>query len=167
MLPVSVEPGDWQAEERRAELTTVLHSELGKAKAFELVVISPGQLQQWTGKASWNAEEKLPADFFDRLHDGSGCDAVLFSHLRPYRAYRPLVVGWNLKLVKSNTKTILWSVDEVFDASEPRVARAAEDYGRDHVEGTKPMAHMSSILNSPRQFSQFTLGSLLASLPQR
>ena len=123
--------------------------------------------RQWTSKARWGAEEKLPSDFFERLQNALGCDAVLFARLQPYHAYRPLVVGWNLKLVEAKAKSVLWAADEVFDASEVRVAKAAESYSRDHVEAVRPLADSSSILSSPRRFSQYTLSALLTTLPER
>src|SRR2546423_611414 len=88
VLPLSVEPGDWQAEEGRRELEPVFQAELGKIKAFELAVVPPDQLRHWTGKATWNAEEQLPADFFERLQEALGCDAALFCHLRPFQTFR-------------------------------------------------------------------------------
>jgi len=167
VLPVTVESGDWQAEEGRTELEPVLFSELGKVNAFELIAVTPNQLREWTGKARWNAQEKLPSDFFEHVQNALSCDAVLFSHLRPYRAYKPLVLGWNLRIVETKDKSVLWAADEVFDASEAVVARAAESYCREHVENVKPLADSSSILNSPRRFSQYTLSALLATLPER
>ena len=167
VLPVSFEAADWQAEEGLAELEPVLYAELGKLKAFELVAVSPEQMRRWTSKARWNAEEKLPADFFERLESALGCDAVLFTRLRPYHAYRPLVMGWNLKLVESRAKSILWAADEVFDASEAGVAKAAENYSREHVESVRPLADSSGILSSPRRFSHYTLSALLTTLPER
>lgn len=167
VLPVSVETGDWQAEEGATDLAPVLYAELGKVKAFELVAVSPERMRQWTGKACWSAEEKLPPDLFEHLADALGCDAVLFVHLRPYHAYPPLAVGWNFKLVAAKAKSVLWSADEVFDSAEATVAKAAEEYGRDHVEGLRPLGDAGGVLNSPRRFSQFTLSALLGTLPAR
>ena len=165
VLPVSIEYGDWQAEESLKQLEPVLHTELGKRKRFELIMVAPEQLRQWTGKGCWSAEEKLPIDLFERLQEALGCDATLFSQLRPYHAYKPLVVGWNFKLVGAKNKSILWSADEVFDASEQTVANAAEDYYKGQAAG--PAKDPSSVLMSPRRFSQFTLSAVLGTLPER
>jgi len=167
VLPVTVEPGDWQAEEGRRELEPVLYSELGKVKAFELVAVTPEQLRKWTSKARWSAEEKLPADFFQHLQNALGCDAVLFTRLQPYHAYPPLVVGWNLKLIEAEDKSVLWAADEVFDASQPAIVKAAERYSDSHVESVRPLADSHTILSSPRRFSQYTLSALLTTLPER
>ena len=160
ILPISVE----QAEAGRLELEPVLYAELGKARAFEWVVVPPAQLREWTSKGWWSAEETLPADFFEHLQDSFGCDAVLFSHLRPYHAYKPLVIGWNLKLVAAQAKSVLWCADEVFDASAPSVAKAAENYCR---RKGGPGLDAGDVLLSPRRFSQYALNALLTTLPER
>jgi hypothetical protein len=47
-------------------LQPLLHAELEKAKRFEMIVVTPEQLQNWTGQRVWRADEQLPPDFFDR-----------------------------------------------------------------------------------------------------
>jgi hypothetical protein len=164
VLPVSVEEGDWQADAGRTELQTVLLSELSKCNSFETVLVSPEQLTAWTHRASWRADEALPATLLGQVRQSTGCDAVLFAHLRPYHAYEPLVIGWNLKLAEVRSGAILWSADEVFDAAESSVARTAVAYQRQHVRSA---LDSSSILGSPRLFGQYTLSALLATLPGR
>src|SRR5580658_9162619 len=41
-------------------LQPLLHAELEKAKRFELIVVTPEQLQNWTGQRVWRADEELP-----------------------------------------------------------------------------------------------------------
>ena len=167
VLPVSVEERDGQAEAGREQLQTVLFGELGKTKVFEAVFVSPEQLLRWTGAETWKADAQLPPSLFEHLQDNLGCGGVLFSHLRPYHAYRPLVIGWNFKLVDLKERSILWSADEVFDANEKDVARAAQHYYSTHSGGGPFLDDPSSILGSPRRFTQYTLGALLATLPER
>lgn len=166
VLPISVERDDWQADAGRAQIELVLQEELGRVKKFELIIVTPEQLQLWTGKPAWQAEEKLPAAFLEKLREKLACDGVLFSHLRPYHAYQPIVVGWNLKLVDVRRREILWSADEVFDASQPPVASQARQFQNGGWRSWFS-TDSGSILLSPRQFSQFTLNSLLSTLPGR
>lgn len=167
VLPVSIEERDGQAEAGREQLQAVLLGELGKTKIFEVVFVTPEQLLRWTGAETWKAEAKLPPSLFEHLQDDLGCNGILFSHLRPYHAYRPLVVGWNFKLVDMKAQTILWSADEVFDANEKDVARSAQQYYSTHAGGGPFLDDPSSILASPRRFTQYTLSALLATLPER
>jgi hypothetical protein len=167
VMPLTAPSQDAQAETGAATLQPVLIAELGKTKAFEIVSVSPEQLQQWTGRASWTAEEKLPPDLLKRLQETLSCDAVLFCRLTQYRPYRPVAIGWRLKLVAAKDADILWSVDEVFDGGEPAVVNAARRYAQEHFQQPPPLADSSSILNSPRRFGQYTLSAVLATLPGR
>jgi hypothetical protein len=158
-------------------LSPVLYAELEKCKRFEVIVVSPDQLRQWTGKTGWKADEPLPPDFFTRLSDATGCNAVLFCQLTRYQPYQPLAMGWKLSLIQNPpTKTasgaemkdkILWSADEVVDAGEPGVANSARDYYSQHLRNEAPSADAATILSSPTEFGQYTLAALLETLPMR
>jgi hypothetical protein len=164
ILPISVGPDDWPAKSGRAELAPILRSELGKTQRFEVATVTPEHMRQLTGRESWRPDEKLPHDVAAQLRDEFGCEAVLLVHLAPYQAYRPLKLGWNLKLVDLQALQIVWAADEVFDASDASVTRAAERYYRGHNGG---LPGDDAILYSPRRFSQYTLNALFATLPHR
>lgn len=167
-------------------LNPVLQTELAKTKAFEVVSLSAGQLRDCTGKSSWTGAESLPANFFDALNKAEGCDAVLFCQLTSYKPYVPLTIGWRLKLVDVRTQKVLWEVDEVFDASDPAVAKNAQQFQKmqQNTSGTsKSLAKRTwsllnretpsdlddqwDILNSPRYFGQYAAVTSLQSLPKR
>jgi hypothetical protein len=165
VLPISAEPGDWQAYHGRDELQSVLLKEMGKAQRFELVAASPELLVHLTGRDSWCADELLPHDFCEQLEAELGCDAILLSHLRPYHPYKPLVMGWNVKLLDLHSQSIVWSVDEVFDAAQPAVARAAQNYHQ--TQRFRWAAEETMVLASPRHFGEFTLHAVCDALPPR
>jgi hypothetical protein len=148
-------------------LQSILRSELLKSKRFELTPVSPEQLRQLTGQQTWRPDEKLPADFFDRLNEATGCDAVLFCQLTHYQPYQPLAIGWKFALVENTGSQIYWSADEVFDAGDPRVACAARSYYGQTIRAEKVMSDDSLGLLPPRRFGQFSLNALLATLPAR
>jgi len=161
-------------------LEPILYAELEKSKRFEVIAVSGAQLRQWTGQTGWNADEQLPSDLFERLREATGCDAVLFSQLTRYQPYQTLSIGWKLSLTEkaaaqNGGKTpakdagahILWSADEVFDAGNPEVANAARSYYGQHLRDESPLADASTMLSSPGRFGQYSLGALLATLPER
>jgi hypothetical protein len=141
--------------------------ELEKTKRFDLVVVSPDQLRLWTGRASWRADDVLPADFFKKLRDGCACDAVFFTQLTRYQPYQPVAVGWKLALVQVEGGQILWAADEVLDAGDAVVANAARAYSGQHVHIEGPLDDPAAILGSPSRFGQYSLSALLATLPAR
>jgi hypothetical protein len=145
----------------------ILQAELEKTKRFELIILSPQQLTRVTGQGRWNAEEKLPTDFFDKLRDETGCDGVFFAQLTRYQPYQPLAVGWKLNLIANAGHASLWAADELFDAGNGEVADAARDYAAKDIRYEGPLADPDAILSSPSRFGQYTLHALLATLPQR
>ncbi len=167
VLPITANSTDPNVDFGQESLQPVLVGELNKRGLFELVVVTPEQLTQWTGKPHWSAEEKLPTQLLERLHDDLGCDAVLFARLSQYKPYPPLAMGWNLQLVLVDHPRIYWAADEVFDMSERDVAASVQRYGRRQFEGPDLLLNPSSISLSPRQFGQYSLAALLATLPAR
>jgi hypothetical protein len=161
-------------------LETILYAELEKSGRFEVIPVSAGQLREWTGQSSWRADEQLPPHFLERLREGTGCDAVLFSQLIRYQPYEPLAIGWKFTLAEKGEPQkdltgsakdaglqILWSADEVFDAGDVGVANAARAYYSQHLRNEAPLSDSSTVLGSPSRFGQYTLNALFATLPER
>jgi hypothetical protein len=148
-------------------LQPLLRAELEKSKRFEIVVVTPEQIRRWTGQGIWKSEDQLPPDFFDRLQEETGCQAVLFSELTRYQPYQPVAIGWKITLVYNKDHVIYWAADEVFDAGEGPVANAARAYESDHITSQSPLPDPNAILSSPSRFGQYTLYALFTKLPKR
>lgn len=167
VLPLTADTADPALEAGLVPLEPVLRSELAKCDLFELVFVPAEQMRRWTGQRNWTAEETLPVDFFKRLQEEYGCNAVLFSRLTRYQAYAPLQMGWNLKLIESENPRIRWAVDEVFDAGQAAVADEAKRYAAHNLSDGRPLADGGSILMSPTRFGQYSISSVLGTLPKR
>ncbi len=164
VLPVTTDAADLTTEDGRDALEPVLYTELRKRAVGDLIVVTREELRNLTGKREWTIAEALPQDFFERLHQATDCDAVVFCHLTYFRAYPPLGVGWKMQLVDAQ-KRILWAVDEVFDAGDPAVSAAARGYYARHFRGA--LDDTNSILMSPRHFGQYAAAAALETLPSR
>jgi hypothetical protein len=167
MLPLAVSAPATDADMIRESLEPILHAELGKLTRFEIRLVKPESLQLWTGKPRWTTADPLPPDFFQRLRQETGCDGVLFAQVTTYRAYPPLVLGWQWQLVDVEGPNIWWAVDEVFDAGEPAVANGARRYHLAHATTPRSMTDPGAILNSPRHFGRYTANALVATCPGR
>jgi len=167
VLPISGMTDDPSLEAGEDALGPVLQAELEKTKRFEIVAVSPEEMQRLTGQAKWRPDEELPEGFFERLHTRTGCDAVLFCQLARYHAYPPLAVGWKLSLVQGAGPEILWSVDEVFDAGNPEVASGAKAYYTQHVRTETPPQDSETIMRAPTLFGQYSLNAVFGTLPRR
>jgi|SRR5581483_6456571 len=180
VLPLTTTTSSALLQAGAEDLETILYAELEKSGRFEVIPVSAGQLREWTGQSSWRADELLPLNFFEKLRDGTGCDAVLFCQLIRYQPYEPLAVGWKFSLVEKGGKSkgstaatkdaklqIVWSADEVFDAGDIAVANAARSYYSQHLRNEAPAPDSSTILGSPSRFGQYTLSALFGTLPVR
>ena len=148
-------------------LEPVLLEELIKAKHFEVVKITRDELRRLTGRANWTGLEVLPSGILNSLRKEFGCDAVLFSELTEFRAYPPLAIGWRLKLVDVRKKNTLWAGDEHFDAGNSAILAGARLYQRHAQVVLDDNASGWLAVNSPRRFGQYSIDSLLGTLPAR
>ena len=164
VLPISFSPADWQAADGAKALQPALISELAKKQRFELATVTTEQLQLWSGRGTWHADELLPPNLFEKLRAETGCDAVLFTHLGSYHPYEPIVMGWTMKLVDAQNSTILWAVDEVFDGAKRAVTSAAAQ-GVGRILGWTDSGS-DSLQLSPRRFGEYTFSALLDTLPE-
>ncbi|MBI4658814.1 MAG: hypothetical protein HY735_08225 [Verrucomicrobia bacterium] len=179
ILPLTSSENDQAARSGRESLNSVLYGEISKARLFEVRLVTPAELEQWTGKSSWSPDAELPADFLIRVREATACDAILFDHLTYYRPYPPLAIGWRLLLVSSEDGRVIWSLDEIFDAGEPRVWNSARRYAveneRTHAEFMKQAGTKHGValptrvmglewLNSPSHFAKYAANAAIETL---
>jgi hypothetical protein len=166
VLPVAAGSGGTELADGCQAMTPVMLEQLVKTKRFEVISVDPENLRRSTGQSSWTGTEVLPPDFLDFLRREYDCDGVLFAELTSYHAYAPLAIGWRLKLVNARSGQIIWAADELFDAAQPAVERAAQHF---NVKGIRwPFSHDDDwlTLNSPRQFGRYSATAVLGTLPQ-
>ncbi|MGY8674375.1 MAG: hypothetical protein ACKVHO_17520 [Verrucomicrobiia bacterium] len=142
----------------------LLRRELSARQAFESRSVPAAWLKRHTGKSHWRADEPLPPELLSLLESRYGCDAVLFAHLTEYHPYPPIRMGWNLKLVQATNSAVLWSVDEIFDASRQEVVNSARRYYKGHEWGIRTVGNSRAILDSPRRFAMYTLHQMIRTL---
>lgn len=167
VLPLAETAAEDLASAGRRQLEPVLWTELAKLQRFEVQVVSPADLRRWTGRETWRASDELPQDFFARLRQATGCDAVLFCELTRFAPYPPLVVGWRLTLVEGERGEVWWAVDEVFDAGDPAVANAARRYQLAQAQGSTAVGDSRGIFHSPRRFGHYAASAALGTMPER
>ena len=167
VLPLVCDPAQPDALAARDLLEPILLEEIGKTRRFEVMVVSPDKLREWTGRPAWTAEEALPPGFLETLHKELACDAVLFVRVTQFQAYPPLAVGWRFRLADCKRAEAIWSVDEVFDAANPSVVNAARLYQLKFEAPASHLAVSGGILLSPRRFGRYSAAAVLLTLPTR
>jgi hypothetical protein len=167
VMPITSIVPSTETELAAESLLPILVGEMTRCRAFEVVLVNPGQLKQWTGRVSLTAEEPLPPNFFKQVRDALGCQAVLFARLTQFRPYRPPAIGWNMKLVDCQDARIWWSIDEVFDAGNSAVANSARRYYQANIQASQRLPDSRTIFGSPSRYGQYTLSAALGTLPAR
>lgn len=167
VLPLTTESRIADGDKGIASMEPVLHAQLARQNKFELTMVTPEQLREWTGRSHWTAEEELPANFFEVLRQKLHCDAVLFSRLTQYQPYPPMALGWRLKLIDSESCQALWAVDEVFDARDKAVANSARRYQQSSQVLSAVPPDSKVILTSPGRFAGYSVEAALRTLPTR
>jgi hypothetical protein len=148
-------------------LQPVLIAELAKRNLFDIIPVSPETLRGLTAGNGWAVDAPLPPEFFERLHQLTDCDAVVFASLTVYRPYPPLQTGWKVRLVDCRERQTWWAVDEVFDAGTESVVAAAEHYARVSLSLPNPLLADTGVLHSPLRFGQYTANVVARTLPDR
>ncbi len=190
ILPVTTTTENTFLQSGAEALEATVLAELIKTKRFEVIPVTREHLMEWSGRIGWRVDERLPQDIFKKIRQATGCDAVLFVQLTRYHPYQPLAIGWKLSLIQTASRSILytsdaatavsgseplaqiqsqifWSADEILDAGDPTIARASRAYYADHLSNEAPAADVSTMASSPARFGQYSLFTLLATLPER
>lgn len=163
LLPLHCAPG--VGEGGQATLEPVLQEELRRTKRFELVIISPQELKRITGAQSLAPQGALPGELLPAIQEKFGCDGVFLPELTEYRAYPPLAAGWNLKLVDTRSRQVMWAADEVFDAGQSTVANGARRFQMARPGLDSALSDSHSVLLSPTAFGHYSVECLCRALP--
>jgi hypothetical protein len=167
ILPLTAVESTAEMEFGRDTLEAVLTGELLRSRRFETVQVTPEQLRRITGSARWESGGRFTEDFFDKIREEAGVQAVLLPELTRYRPHEPLAVGWRLKLVDAAEPRVIWAIDEVFDARDPSVAAAARRHAQGHPDTAGSLADDRAVLQSPRRFARYTAQAVVEALPGR
>ena len=142
-------------------------TEVMKTHAFAVRLINEDMLKSLVGRKSVSANQPFPAEFFDALRENLSCQAVLISELTALKTMAPMKMGWHMKLIDTESLEAIWEIDEFYDAGNIHVAAAAEEYYETKLSGAFRKPDPELVLASPRLFGQYTLDSVLSTLPPR
>lgn len=160
LLPLTSALDTREHQSGRSILQETLFTQVAKAGLFEIVIVPPSKMRTLTGKSTWRMIEELPNDFIERIMDEYDCHGVLFSHLSVYQPYPPLSIGWRMGLVhldsESNNGTVVWEIDEVFNAGEKHVINSAIRNSVKNGLSDPELDYDFGLLNSPRRFGRYT-----------
>jgi hypothetical protein len=145
----------------------VFHQELTKQRLFETVRLSTEQMKVLFGIRRISSSGELPETFLSDIENATGANGVLLVDLDSYRAYKPLALSVRSKLVDIKSADFLWAIDETFDAGQPGVIVAANQFQRGVQVNNISARTTGSATASPRTFAKYVAHSTFSTLPIR
>jgi len=165
ILPIS-DDGRVQ-EETLSRLDESLIRAINQSQRFECVPVSREDLHRLTRLRSVRSVDVLPHDFLQRLASSYGADGVLFTDITRFDPYPPLSLGVRCKLVLIQDISMVWSIDESFDASKAPVTNAARHYWIELSPPGTPADLSHTGLQSPSKFASYAFSACFETLPTR
>jgi hypothetical protein len=152
--------------ESAAGMDTVLIKALQRQVRFEAIAISREDLRQLFGTDSFGSTDALPHGFLEKIAEKYGVDAILFTDLTVYQAYRPISLGFRAKLATARDTRLVWAFDEVFSAGQSTMVASVRDYYREGDQ-TAPVDPTPAVLQSPTRFGAVAADLMFKTLPLR
>lgn len=154
-------------EETLLSLDPVLLKALNQTRRFECVALPREICARYTRQRAVRSVDVLPYDFFPKIASEYAATAVLFLDITHYQGYAPLALGLRAKLVRLDNRTMLWSFDELYSASQPEVANGARRHWQDTPQLDTPTNLGASAIQSPTRFAAYVAHSAFSTMPQR
>jgi hypothetical protein len=152
--------------EPAAAMDAVLIKALQRQVRFEVVAISREDLRQLFGTDSFASTDALPHGFLGKIAEKYGVDAILFTDLTVYQAYRPISLGFRAKLATARDTRLVWAFDEVFSAGQATMVTSVRNYYREGDQ-TAPVDPTPAVLQSPIRFGAVAADLMFKTLPLR
>ena len=143
---------------------------LQQSQRAEFVVVDRATYARWTGGPQAPASNALlPSDWAQKISAATGAEAAMLVEVTRCSPYAPLALGLRAKLIDLRTAEVLWAVDEVFDAADPTVARAARRHANPAPTPGLPKSQTTAgaVLQSPSQFAEYATTAIANMLPVR
>jgi hypothetical protein len=152
--------------ESAAAMDIVLVQALQRQARFEVVAVSREDCRRLFGAESFASTDTLPHGMLEKITEKYAVDAILFTDLTVYQAYRPISLGFRAKLATARDVRLVWAFDEVFSASQPAMLASVRNYYR---QGDKmaPVDPAPAALQSPARFGAVAADLMFRTLPVR
>ncbi len=152
--------------ETATSLDAVLLKALQQQTRFEVVVITRAECQRLFDADDFSSVSALPHGFLEAIASRYAVDAVLFTDITAFQAYRPLTLGFRSKLASVREVRLLWAFDEVFSADDPKMRYSTHQYHRTG-DRSAPSNPLPTALQSPSRFGAVAADLMFRTLPPR
>lgn len=165
LLPVA--GGSIAPAESAAILVPLFAAELQKQNRFEVVPLTREECLSRFRLEEIASTTAMPAGLMSQLRREYAADGVILIDLTAYKPYRPLAIGLRAKLVSTEGDArVLWAFDEVFSATDPKVANSARRHFSESDRHGVPADFTHAVLQSPSRFASYAAAEMFATLPR-
>ena len=144
------------------EVTEAFSVELRKIGSFEVIVPTGNKATIIPEHEIWS-KGSVNINTLVTLKKKYDVDAIIFGNITNYRPYEPMLLGVKVGMISTDTGSVVWSADGVFDSNENEVAELVKQY----FESTHQKSALYGwklILLSMRRYSQFVANQITETL---
>jgi hypothetical protein len=158
--------GELVPAEVAADLDPVLVTALQRQVRFEVVMVSREDCHQMFRAGSFGSTAALPHGFLEKIAEKYAVDAVLFTDLTVFQAYRPIALGLRCKLATTRDVRLVWAFDEVFSSADVKMVTSVRRHYKDG-DRSAPVDPTAAVLQSPTRFGAVAADLMFRTLPPR
>lgn len=150
-------------EEVVKEVTESITIELQKTGEFDVVLPYENVGLLLEGRQSWN-RGSINSEILIEARRRFGADAVISGSITHYKPYKPLVLGLKLGMINTDTGSLLWSFDGVFDSNETTVTNMVKSYFEKSSQKEQSIYGWEIMLLSMGQYTRFVANQIISTL---
>ena len=150
-------------EEVVREVTESIAIELQKTGEFDVVLLHENIGLFLEGRQLWN-KGSIKSEILIEAKRRFGADAIISGAITHYRPYQPLVLGLKLGMINTDTGSLLWSFDGIFDSNETKVTNMAKSYFEKSSQKESSIYGWEIMLLSMRQYTRFVTSQVVSTL---
>ncbi|MCK5708654.1 MAG: hypothetical protein KAI43_13485 [Candidatus Aureabacteria bacterium] len=167
----------YQSEDFLSEIDSVFLKQLRRSKKFDIVpyeqVLNEEQ-KKFIDSMDIERKGSYDADTLYEIGRKVNVQGILFGSISEYNPKKPILLGVKINLIHIRRGTIVWAVDEIFDAARDDIKNLARAYYYENYDTSlNPSLKWEFILNSMKDFSNFYFYEMIktfspkAPLPQQ
>lgn len=150
-------------EEVVKEVTESITMELQKTGEFDVVLPYENIGSFLEGRQVWD-KGSIRGEILTEARRRFGADAVIWGAITHYKPYKPLVLGLKLGMISTDTGSLLWNFDGVFDSNETKVTNMVKSYFEKSSQQGQSIYGWEIMLLSMGQYTRFVANQVISTL---
>ncbi|HHT9126884.1 MAG TPA: hypothetical protein ACFYD6_13870 [Candidatus Brocadiia bacterium] len=150
-------------EEVVKEVTESITIELQKTGDLDVVLPYENISLLLEGRQLWD-KGSINSEILTEARKRFGADAIISGAITHYKPYKPLILGLKLGMINTDTGSLLWSFDGVFDSNDTKVTNMAKSYFEKSSQKKLSIYGWEIMLLSMGQYTRFVANQIVSTL---